>query len=113
MYMAMENRKTLFPGEIDAHLRAGLPCWRYENGAIRRAYHTNGWKGALLLANAIGHLAEAEWQHPDLHLSCDRIEVSLHSDDAGGVTAQDIALAQKIEEVLLRQPDTEMGVTYG
>lgn len=109
MLMVAERMKILCPGEIDAHLRDALPRWRQEEGCIRRTYNTHGWKGTLMVANTIGHLAEAAWHHPDLWLSYARVVVNLTSHDAGGVTARDIALAKKIEEVVLWRPGTNAG----
>ena len=54
--------------EIAERLAKDLPHWRYENGWIRRRYKTHSWKGTLMVINAVGHLAEAAWHHPDLAL---------------------------------------------
>ena len=55
--------------EIAERLTKELPHWRYENGWIRRRYKTHSWKGTLMVINAVGHLAEAAWHHPDLAAS--------------------------------------------
>jgi len=44
--------------------------WRYENGWIRRTFRASGWKGTLMVINAVGHLAEAAWHHPNI-AACD------------------------------------------
>lgn len=103
----MTGPRLLSANEITDHLRRALPHWRLEGGALRRRYRVNGFRSALLAANAIGHLAEAAWHHPELTLSWGKVEVSLWTHDAGGVTDRDLALADKIEEVVAWRPDTD------
>ncbi len=95
--------------EIDDRLKAELPRWYYRDGFIRRKYHTHGWKGTLMVINAVGHLAEAAWHHPDIHASYAGVEVRLQNHDAGGITDKDFELAKKIEEVVQWQPAKEGG----
>lgn len=102
--MTIDRKKTFAPEEIEAHLKAELPHWRYEDGWIRRTYKTNSWKGTLMVINTVGHLAEAAWHHPDLTASYAWVEVRLQSHDAKGITVRDLALAKKIEEVVQWQP---------
>jgi len=91
--------------EISQRLERDLPRWRLDSNALRRLYRINGFRSALVVANTIGHLAEAAWHHPDLKLSWGKVEVSLWSHDAGGVTERDMALAQRIEDVIAWRPD--------
>ena len=107
--MAVDRKHTFTPEEITARLAAELPCWRYEDGWIRRTYKTSSWKGTLMVINAVGHLAEAAWHHPDLTASYAWVEVRLMSHDAKGITERDFALAKKIEEVVQWQPGLEEG----
>ena len=65
--------------EIAAKLERDLPRWRYEGGFIRRSFKTHGWKGSLMVANTVGHLAEAAWHHPDMLLSYASVEVRLQT----------------------------------
>ena len=99
--------------EIAAHLQKHLPHWRFEGGWIRRRYRTNSWKGTLMVINAVGHLAEAAWHHPDLTASYAWVEVRLMTHDAKGVTDKDFALAAKIEEVVQWNPGKEGGALEG
>jgi 4a-hydroxytetrahydrobiopterin dehydratase len=105
--------RTYAQAQIEERLGATLPGWRYAEGQLRRTYRTHGWKGTLLAAGAVAHLAEAAWHHPDLLLSYDSIEVRLASHDAQGITERDFALAAKIEELLLWQPGKEDGPFEG
>lgn len=93
--------------EIKERLARDLPHWYYENGWIRRKYRTEGWKGTLMVVNAVGHLAEAAWHHPDLTVSYAFVIVKLSTHSSKGVTARDFALATKIEEFIQWQPGQE------
>lgn len=90
-----ENRYT--EDEARARLTAELPDWAVDDGRLRRHYRTGDWKGSLLLANAIGHLAEAAWHHPDLTITYSGVTVHLMTHSAAGVTDKDFELARLIE----------------
>jgi len=99
--------------EVEEHLKRELPHWRLERGWIRRTYRTNGWKGTLMVINAVGHLAEAAWHHPDITASYAWVEVRLSTHTAKGITDKDFQLAKKIEEVIHWQPSKEGGALEG
>ncbi len=107
------KEKVFEPDEIEARLRGELPHWRYENGWIRRKYRTASWKGTLMAINAVGHMAEAAWHHPDISASYAWLEVKLRTHSADGVTDKDFELAKKIEEVVCWRPGTEGGALDG
>lgn len=93
--------------EVEERLAADLPHWSAVGGGIRRQYNTGGWKGTLMVVNAVGHLAEAAWHHPELTVSYACVGVTLCTHDAHGITEKDFALARKIEEVVQWQPARE------
>lgn len=66
-----------------------------------------------MVINAIGHLAEAAWHHPDIAASYNFVEVRLKSHDANGITERDFQLAKKIEELVSWQPGKEGGPFTG
>lgn len=99
--------------QIAERLRAELPHWYYESGTLRRKYRTEGWKATLMVVNAIGHLAEAAWHHPDLTVSYAFVIVKLVTHSAKGVTEKDFALARRIEGVIHWQPALEGGPLEG
>ena len=91
----------LDPDEITRRLAQQLPSWRYQDRQLLRDYRTSGWPATLMVANAIAQLAEAAWHHPELLLGYAQVQVRLSTHDAGGVTGRDLALAERIEQVLL------------
>lgn len=91
--------------EIATRLSGRLAAWRHADGQLVRRYRTSGWKSTLLAANAVAHLAEAAWHHPDLLLTWDCVEVRLSTHTAKGVTDKDFELAEQIEDVVTWRPE--------
>ncbi len=88
----------------ETRLEQDLPAWGFEEGWLVRTFETSGWRLTLLLAQAIGFLAEGAWHHPELLLNYSSLTVRLQSHDAGGVTERDFALAGRIEQLATWQP---------
>ena len=84
-----------------------LAHWSVRDGSLFRAYQTADWRSSMMIANAIAHLAEAAWHHPELRISWGRVEVWLTTHSDGGITDKDFALAQRIEDRVLWQPDDD------
>ena len=103
--MAEQVQEQAYPdAEVEAHLRTHLPLWTLQGGAICRTYRTHNWKATLMVINAIGHLAEAAWHHPDISASYSSVAVRLSTHSAKGITAKDFELASKIEEMIQWRP---------
>ena len=97
--MGWRDRKpeeTYSDEEVEARLKEELPHWYLENGWIRRKYKTSGLKGTLMVVNAVGHLAEAAFHHPDLTVSYAFVIVKLVNHAAKGIINKDFELAHKI-----------------
>jgi 4a-hydroxytetrahydrobiopterin dehydratase len=113
MTSGSKHEKTYSAAEIKARLQAELPHWSFKDGELCRTYRTHGWKGTLMVVNAVGHLAEAAWHHPDIAASYDSAQVRLKSHDANAITERDFALARKIEDFVHWQPGLEGGALTG
>lgn len=109
----MTDSKALAATEIRKRLSRDLPKWSYSDGALHRTFRTFGWKGALMVANTVGHLAEAAWHHPELKVSYSSVEIALSSHDEKGVTERDFALASQIEAVVGWRPGLAGGPLQG
>ena len=66
-----------------------------------------------MVVNAVGHLAEAAFHHPDLTVSYAFVIVKLVNHAVKGITSKDFALAHKIEEFIMWQPGKEGGALEG
>jgi 4a-hydroxytetrahydrobiopterin dehydratase len=112
--MAERKQERVYSAEeITERLKRELPHWYLEDGWIRRRYKTSSWKGTLMVINAVGHLAEAAWHHPDITASYAWVEVRLMNHAARGVTDKDFELAKKIEDVVSWQPGLLGGALEG
>ena len=96
--------RTYGEADVRQRLEAELPHWQLDGDCIRRQFKTTSWKSTLMVVNAIGHLAETAWHHPDIAASYSSVEVRLRNHAAGGITDKDFELARKIEEVVAWQP---------
>lgn len=76
---------------------ATLPGWERDGETIRRVYRTDGWRGSMLVANAIGFICEAADHHADVLVTWPRVTVTLSTHSAGGVTAKDLEVARLID----------------
>ena len=99
--------------QISKILEKELANWNYDGKWIRRTFKTHSWKGTLMLVNAIGHLAELAWHHPDLVVSYAFVEVKLMNHSKKGITQLDVDLAKKIDEFLLWNPKDENSALDG
>jgi len=104
---------TYTEAEVSRRLAAELPHWSVEGSTIQRRFRTNGWKSTLMVVNAVGHLAEAAWHHPDIGASWGGVNVTLTTHSAGGITDKDFALAVQIERFIQWQPGKEQGPLEG
>jgi 4a-hydroxytetrahydrobiopterin dehydratase len=101
-----EKPRVYADQEIAAKIQEhGLTDWKLEDGWLRRKFNTDGWPTTLMLVNAVGYLCEAAWHHADLSVTWGKVWVKLKTHSAGGITDKDLALARKIEEVVLWRPE--------
>ena len=107
------KEETFDDAVIARRLAEELPHWNLDNGWITRKYRTAGWKSTLMVINAVGHLSEAAWHHPDIEASYSFVNVKLMNHEANGITEKDFALAKKIEQFVQWQPGAEDGPLEG
>ena len=90
--------QLLSSAERDAAL-AGLPRWRWDEGrgAIAATYRFSDFSAAWAFMTRIALLAEKRDHHPDWSNVYGRVEISLTTHDAGGVTRRDVDMAAAIE----------------
>lgn len=81
-----------------------LPAWEFRDGAIRRTFPTDGWRGSMLVANAIAFICEAADHHADLLVTWPSVSVALSTHSAGGITPMDFELAARIEREVTWKP---------
>jgi len=81
--------------QISAEL-AELPAWTREGNEISTITTRKDFRDALLYLGAVAYLAEKANHHPDVAISWNRVTLTLSTHSAGGLTANDFALARQI-----------------
>lgn len=87
----------LSDSEVEAAV-ATVREWRLEGGAIRRSLVFPDFRDAIAFVVRIAFEAESADHHPDIDIRYRRVELSLSTHDAGGLTEKDFALARRIDE---------------
>ena len=90
---------ALSPDELD-RLRAGLDgAWRVDGGRLVREFRFPNFAAAFGLATRIALLAEGANHHPTMTVSWGRLEVAWTTDAIGGLSANDVILAAKLDRL--------------
>lgn len=79
-----------------------LPEWDYDEGrdAIARTFTFADFSEAFAFMTRVALLAEKADHHPDWSNVWNRVDVSLTTHDAGGLSPRDIDMAQAIDALL-------------
>lgn len=85
--------------EIEAAL-AETPGWAGDGDCLVRTLLFGDHITAFGFVTRVAMAAEAMDHHPDLRIVYNRVELRLSSHDAGGVTARDVRLAKRINELI-------------
>ncbi|QLG27733.1 4a-hydroxytetrahydrobiopterin dehydratase [Halorarum halophilum] len=82
--------------EISDRLPAG---WEREGDEIVRTFEFDSYLEGVGFAAGAGGLAEEAFHHPELTISWQEVEVRLTSHEEGGITDQDVDLAERFNEL--------------
>lgn len=85
-----------------AALATTLPGWSLVSGrdAIERSFQFRDFSEAWGFMNRVALLAESQNHHPEWSNVWNRVRIELSTHDAGGLTANDVKLAQAINALL-------------
>ncbi|MCA9654062.1 MAG: 4a-hydroxytetrahydrobiopterin dehydratase [Myxococcales bacterium] len=89
-------RALLSEAELTAGL-ADLPGWTVADGKLHRAYRFDDFVTAFGFMAQVAIEAERLDHHPNWSNVYDRVEVTLWTHDAGGLTELDLRLARAME----------------
>jgi 4a-hydroxytetrahydrobiopterin dehydratase len=70
--------------------------WARAGDAITRTVQLGDFRDAMLYVGAVAHLAQAANHHPDIAISWNKVTLTLSTHSAGGLTAADFGLAERI-----------------
>jgi 4a-hydroxytetrahydrobiopterin dehydratase len=90
--------------KLDASARAALatelPDWRLEGEQLKRTLRFADFSAAWGFMTRVALLAEAQDHHPEWFNVYNRVEITLTTHDAGGLSARDVKLAKAIDALL-------------
>lgn len=84
----------------DEEIEASLPTnWERDGEEIVRTYEFDSYLDGVGFAAGVGGLAQSAFHHPEITIEWREVEVRLTTHDAGGITEQDIDLAEQFEDL--------------
>jgi 4a-hydroxytetrahydrobiopterin dehydratase len=79
--------------------------WRVvDEHHLEKEYRFKNFQQALDFTNAIGHVAEQEGHHPDIHLSWGKVKVTFWTHKINGLSEGDFIMAAKCDVCFLARP---------
>ncbi|MBL8748777.1 MAG: 4a-hydroxytetrahydrobiopterin dehydratase [Planctomycetes bacterium] len=90
--------RVLSDRELDEAL-ASLPGWTRRAHAIAATFTFRDFAQAFAFMTKVAAAAEVQNHHPDWRNCWSRVDITLSTHDAGGVTARDLALARSIQDI--------------
>jgi 4a-hydroxytetrahydrobiopterin dehydratase len=84
--------------EVQAQLQE-LPRWTLRAGKLHREYKFGGFAEAFGFMSSCALVAQRQDHHPEWSNVFDRVVVDLTTDDAGGISTFDFALATEMEKL--------------
>lgn len=82
---------VLSDDEVDAQLPAD---WTQDGDEIVRTFEFDDYMKGVNFAQLTGEIAEAQFHHPEIRIRYKEVEVRFTSHEAGGITEQDIEMAE-------------------
>ncbi len=80
-----------------ASLATALPAWRAQPDGLVREFRFEGFSAAWGFMSRVALLAEKLDHHPTWSNVYNRVQITLTTHDAGGLTQLDVSLAQAID----------------
>ncbi|MFP4528891.1 MAG: 4a-hydroxytetrahydrobiopterin dehydratase [Candidatus Kapaibacterium sp.] len=95
----MSSPDKLSDDRINEELRKH-PRWELDGDKIVREIPASNFAAAVGVVNAVAVIAETEQHHPDIFIhDWNKVQISLTSHEAGGLTDGDFKMAAKIDEL--------------
>ena len=94
----MAGAEKLSEAELEKALKA-LPAWSVQSGKLRREFGFQDFSEAFGFMTRAALVAESMNHHPEWFNVWNRVVVELSTHEAGGITALDVELAQKLNAI--------------
>ena len=73
--------------------------WERVGDEIVRVYEFDDYLKGVAYASEVGEISEEAFHHPEITIRYEEVEVRYTTHDAGGITAKDIELAERCNEL--------------
>lgn len=85
----------------DDEIESQLPEeWDRDGGEIVRTYEFDAYLDGVGFAAGAGGVAQEAYHHPEITIGWREVEVRLTTHDEGGITDNDIELAERFDELV-------------
>lgn len=78
---------------------ADLPDWTRSGDSITRTVEAASFPAGIDLVGRVAAVAEEANHHPDIDIRWRKVTFTLSTHSAGGLTAMDVTLAKRIDEL--------------
>ena len=85
--------------ELDDALK-NCPDWDVQDSTIVRSVEFENFEEAIEFVNTVADLAEEAQHHPEINVSYSVVTLTLTTTDEGGVTTEDIEMAQRLDNLI-------------
>jgi len=76
------------------------PEWDLEKKAIVRVFEFEDFAESMDFVNQVAEIAEEEDHHPNIDIRFNKVELSLSTHSAGGLTELDFEVAERIDTLV-------------
>jgi len=87
-------------GEETEQLLCDVPDWELKDERLERQFKFRDFIEALDFVVRVGEVAEEEGHHPDIHVSYNRVRLTLTTHKIGGLSRNDFILAAKVDRLV-------------
>lgn len=77
-----------------------VPGWELIGSTLERKFKFKNFLGSMEFVNKVAQLAEAEGHHPDIHISWNRVTLTLTTHAIKGLSENDFIMAAKINALV-------------
>jgi len=91
--------EKLGPTALQGALKS-LPGWHLAEGKLVRDSVFADFKAAMKFVGQVADIAEDAGHHPDIDIRYNKVRLGLVTHDAGGITAKDVEMAEKLSREL-------------
>ena len=88
--------KKLTDESIEGWLK-GRSGWKVKDDTLVKDFKCNSFRDSIIFMNRVAALADVHNHHPEIDIRPKRVRVTLSAHDAGGLTQEDLAMAERID----------------